>query len=266
MDQVAQEQARRKHAEERERYWRSKYDSEALVVYEEDNADLDSMFWATKKGNIPKEMECLWEQQKKIFRLLARMITGGILSNFFANGECTSCGQKVKFAMFSCSFLRIIRQKIQVLCPVFSRKVFFRGANKVWTSKTSLSVGRQDFVQHGARVISAAKQPEILHVPLVATNELLSQSPNSIFRTSFFFRETMNSLPGINKLALKGNMNSLLKGTKLAFSGNINSLCRTKLAFSGNIKSVRGNKLAFSGNMNSLMGMETVLREIIDSE
>ncbi|XP_029180372.2 uncharacterized protein LOC114947944 [Acropora millepora] len=167
--------------------------------------------------------------------------------------------------MFSCTFLRIIRQSIQVLCPVFPRTVFFRIANKVWTSKTSLSVGRQDFVQHGARVISAAKQPEILHVPLVATNELLSQSPNSIFGTSFFLRETLNSLPGTNKLAFTGNMNSLLKGTKLAFLGNINSPCRIKLAFSGNIKSVRGNKLAFSGNMN-FMRMETVLREIIDSE
>ena len=42
--------------------------------------------------------------------------------------------------MFSCYFLRIIRQSIQVLCPVFSRKVFFRGvegSNKVWISKTS---------------------------------------------------------------------------------------------------------------------------------
>ena len=29
--------------------------------------------------------------------------------------------------MFSCYFLRIIKQSIQVLCPVFSRKVFFRG-------------------------------------------------------------------------------------------------------------------------------------------
>ena len=105
----------------------------------------------------------------------------------------------------------------------------------------------------------------LLHA-MKSGNELLSQSPISIFRTSFFLRETMNSLPGTNKLALTGNMNSLLKGTKLAFSGNINSLCRTKLAFSGNIKSVRGNKLAFSGNMNFLMGMETVLREIIDSE
>ena len=107
-----------------------------------------------------------------------------------ANGECsTSCRQKVRFAMFSCYFLRIIRQSIQVLCPVFSRKVFFRGvegSNKVWTSKTSLSVSRQDFVEHGGRVISAAKQPEILHVTLVVTNDLLSESPNSIFGTSFF--------------------------------------------------------------------------------
>ena len=106
--------------------------------------------------------------------------------------------------MFSCYFLRIIRQSIQVLCPVFSRKVFFRGvegSNKVWTSKTSLSVSRQDFVEHVSQVISAAKQPEILHVPLVATNDLLSESPNSIFGTSFFLRETMNSLPGTNKLA-----------------------------------------------------------------
>ena len=62
-------------------------------------------------------------------------------------------------------------------------------------------MSRQDFVKHGGRVISADKQPEILHVPLVATNDLLSESPNSIFGTSFFLRETMNSLPGTNKLA-----------------------------------------------------------------
>ena len=50
-------------------------------------------------------------------------------------------------------------------------------------------------------MISAAKQPEILHVPLLATNDLLSESPNSIFGTSFFLRETMNSLPETNNLA-----------------------------------------------------------------
>ena len=81
--------------------------------------------------------------------------------------------------MFSCYFLRIIRQSIQVLWPVFSRKVFFRGiegSNEVWTSKTSLSVSRQDFVEHGGGVISAAKQPE---------------SPNSIFATLLHHVVTM---------------------------------------------------------------------------
>ena len=125
--------------------------------------------------------------------------------------------------MFSCYFLRarIIRQSIQVLCPVFSRKVFFRGvedSNKVRALKTSLSVSRQDFVEHDGQVISAAKQSEKLHVPLVATYDLLSESPNSVFGTSFFLRETINSLRETNKLAFTGNMNPLLKGTKLAFS------------------------------------------------
>ena len=90
--------------------------------------------------------------------------------------------------MFSCYFLRIIRQSIQVLCPVLSRKVFFRsfeGSNKVWTSKTSLSASHQDFVEYDGRVISAAKQPEKLHVLIVATNGLLSESP-SFFGTSVF--------------------------------------------------------------------------------
>ena len=82
MDQVAQEQVRRKHAEEKERYWHNKYHSEALVVDEENSADLDLMFWAMKKENIPKEKECLQEQQKKLFKVLARMVTGGILRNF----------------------------------------------------------------------------------------------------------------------------------------------------------------------------------------
>jgi len=53
-----------------------------------------------------------------------------------------SCNYLARFAMFSCYFLPIIRHSIQLLCPVFSRKVFFRcseGRNKVWTTKTSPS-------------------------------------------------------------------------------------------------------------------------------
>ena len=72
-------------------------------------------------------------------------------------------------------FWRIIRQSIRVHVQCFSCQVFFRGvegSNEVWTSKTLLGVSPQDFVEHGGRVISADKQPEILHVPLVATNYL----------------------------------------------------------------------------------------------
>ena len=134
--------------------------------------------------------------------------------------------------MFSCYFLRarIIRQSIQVLCPVFSRKVLFQGCWKFKQSLDFKNIAECEspwFCRTGGRVISAAKQSEILHVPLVATNDLLSESSNSIFGTSFFLRETMNSLRGTNKLAFTGNMNSLLKGSlfgqhKLVLSGEPN--------------------------------------------
>ena len=48
--------------------------------------------------------------------------------------------KRVKFAMFSCYFLHINRQSIQVLCPVFSREVFFEGvegSNKFGLKKHS---------------------------------------------------------------------------------------------------------------------------------
>lgn len=49
------------------------------------------------------------------------------------------------------------------------------------------------------------------------------------------------------------------------FSCTFLRIIRQSIQVTCNIKSVRGNKLAFSGNMN-FMRMETVLREIIDSE
>ena len=52
----------KKKAEERNRYLHNKYYSEALVVDDEDSADLASMFRAIIKENITKEMECKWEQ------------------------------------------------------------------------------------------------------------------------------------------------------------------------------------------------------------
>ena len=114
-----------------------------------------------------------------------------------ANGECsTSSRQKVRFALLGKALLG---KAFKYYVQCFLVKCF-SGVLRVQT-KFGLSVSHQDFVEHGGRVISAAKRPETLHVPLVATKDLLSESPNSIFGTSFFLRETMNSLPGTNKLA-----------------------------------------------------------------
>ena len=193
--------------------------------------------------------------------------------------------------MFSCYFLRIIRQSIQVLCPVCSCKVFFRGvegSNKVWTSKTLLSVSRHDFVKHGSRVISAAKQLEILPVLLVATDDLLSESPHSIFgitslsvshqdfvehggrvisaakqpeilhvplvATNDLLSELPNSIFATS-FFFRETMNFLRRTNKLAFTGNMNSLLKgTKLAFSGHINSLWRTKLAFLCNIKSVRG------------
>ena len=86
-------------------------------------------------------------------------------------------------------------------------------------------------------MISATKQPKIQHVPLVATNGLLSESPNSIFGTSFFLREMMKSLWGTNKLVFTGHMNSLLKEIKLAFLGNIK--CKTNVIVADHTNSAK---------------------------
>ena len=102
--------------------------------------------------------------------------------------------------------------------------MFFRGvegSNKVCTSKNIAECESPSFVEHGDRVISAAKQPEILHVPLVATNDLLSESPNSTFGTSFFLRETMNSLREPINLPLQGATSETV--TKRATSETVTS-------------------------------------------
>lgn len=124
-----------------------------------------------------------------------------------ANGECsTSCRQKVRFSMFSCYFLRIMRQSIQVLCPVFSRKVFFRGvegSNKVWTSKTSLSVSRQDF----AKILSNVAAEWFLQPNSPKYCMYRSWQPMTCYQNRLItslelaFSFGKRFLPGTNKLA-----------------------------------------------------------------
>ncbi|KAL9967256.1 hypothetical protein ACROYT_G025450 [Oculina patagonica] len=65
--QLKREQLARRNAERREKYWREKFDKEAVEVDEEDQEDLKEMF-KQPVGNLPDDMQCLWEQQQKILK------------------------------------------------------------------------------------------------------------------------------------------------------------------------------------------------------
>ena len=52
----------------REKYWREKFENECYRMDDEDNADLSTMLQNVTKEKMPDEMECLWEQQKKIIQ------------------------------------------------------------------------------------------------------------------------------------------------------------------------------------------------------
>ena len=68
VQQLAQERQARQNTEKRERYWREKFDSKCLEMAEEDHDDLSQMFLNTGDENVPTEMACLWEQQKRLLQ------------------------------------------------------------------------------------------------------------------------------------------------------------------------------------------------------
>lgn len=64
----ANESNRRKSAVMREEYWKKKFESEALEMDEEDQADLVNIFQKTNLSDVPTGMLCLWQQQQRIIR------------------------------------------------------------------------------------------------------------------------------------------------------------------------------------------------------
>ena len=83
--------------------------------------------------------------------------------------------------MFSCYFLRIIRQSIQVLCPLFSRKVqcysgVLKGQTKFTLQKhRCMSVSRQDFVKHILMRKQCLMFMLLLAASTAVTQELISR-------------------------------------------------------------------------------------------
>lgn len=63
--QLQNQRTARLNAERRERYWKGKFDSEAVELEDDDHKDLSQMLTNVPKEKVPEEMLCMWEQQKK---------------------------------------------------------------------------------------------------------------------------------------------------------------------------------------------------------
>lgn len=65
--QLESERRKRDNAESRERYWRDKFDFEAMEMDKNDHDDLSAIMLAISADeNVPEDMKCLWEQQQKM--------------------------------------------------------------------------------------------------------------------------------------------------------------------------------------------------------
>ena len=66
VSQLKKEQKVKKNAEKREKYWKEKFDKFSVAMEEEDHGDLVNIMKQVKKEDVPEDMECLLNQQKKI--------------------------------------------------------------------------------------------------------------------------------------------------------------------------------------------------------
>jgi hypothetical protein len=66
VSQLKQEQNAKKNAERREHYWRQKFENQSLKIVNEDHEDLGKILEKVKKEDVPEDMECLLEQQRKV--------------------------------------------------------------------------------------------------------------------------------------------------------------------------------------------------------
>jgi hypothetical protein len=64
--QLQKERQRRINAEAREKYWRDKFDDEALEVEEQDHDDLSSILLGETVDNVPEDLQCLWKEKLKM--------------------------------------------------------------------------------------------------------------------------------------------------------------------------------------------------------
>ncbi len=64
--QLNKAQHEKKKAMMREKYWQSKFHELTIEMDDEDSGDIKHMFESANESDIPDDIKCLWNQQKKI--------------------------------------------------------------------------------------------------------------------------------------------------------------------------------------------------------
>ena len=63
--QLRYAQRAKRNATKREQYWKDRYFKECLELDGEDSTDVSSIFGSLSEIDVPEDMQCLWQQQKK---------------------------------------------------------------------------------------------------------------------------------------------------------------------------------------------------------
>lgn len=66
--QLEKERQKRMNATSREKYWRNKFNHEALEVEEHDHNDLSSILLENTVDNVPEDLQYLWNEQLKMVK------------------------------------------------------------------------------------------------------------------------------------------------------------------------------------------------------
>ncbi|RUA06957.1 MAG: hypothetical protein DSY43_00895 [Gammaproteobacteria bacterium] len=62
----------KRNAEKREQYWRDRFMEQTVAMEKDDDHDLTTILNGVEPKNVPENMQCLLEQQRKILKTTSR--------------------------------------------------------------------------------------------------------------------------------------------------------------------------------------------------
>jgi len=70
--QLKEQHKTKRNAEKREQYWRDRFMEQTVAMEKDDDHDLTTILNGVEPKNVPENMQCLLEQQRKILKTTSR--------------------------------------------------------------------------------------------------------------------------------------------------------------------------------------------------